>query len=81
MFLTNLVDFCYLQGGLQASKHGIPGETSKNEVFNIRDTGRTQLFDGQITTYDGLMGKYGVYFPCDGKTVYIYLDDKDVIFS
>jgi len=34
MFLTNLVDFCYLQGGLQASKHGIPGETSKNEVFN-----------------------------------------------
>jgi len=49
--------------------------------FLIRDTGRTQLFDGQITTYDGLTGKYGVYFPCDGKTVYIYLDDKDVIFS
>jgi len=48
--------------------------------FLIRDTGRTQLY-GQITTYDGLMGKYGVYFPCDGKTVYIYLDDKDVIFS
>jgi len=49
--------------------------------FLIRDTGRTQLFDGQITTYDGLTGKYSVYFPCDGKTVYIYLDDKDVIFS
>jgi len=44
--------------------------------FLIRDTGRTQLFDGQITTYDGLTGKYSVYFPCDGKTVYIYLDDK-----
>ena len=49
--------------------------------FLIRDTGRTQLIDGQITTYDGLTGKYGVNFPCDGKTVYIYLDDKDVIVS
>ena len=35
--------------------------------FLIRDTERTQLFNGQITTYDGLTGKYGVYFPSDGK--------------
>ena len=46
--------------------------------FKIQDTGRTQWYEGQITTYDGLTGKYGVYFPTDKETVYIYTDDKDV---
>ena len=32
------------------------------------------------TMYDGLTGKYGVYFPCDGETVYVYADDKDMRF-
>lgn len=46
----------------------------------IRETGKTQFFNGQITTYDGLTGQFGVYFPCDGKTVFIHPDEKDVVF-
>ena len=31
--------------------------------------------------YDGgLTGKYGVSFPCDGETVYVYPNDKDMKF-
>ena len=42
--------------------------------------GKIQWFEGQITNYDGLTGKYGVYFPVDQETVYIFPDDKDVSF-
>ena len=28
-----------------------------------------QCFDGIITSYDGLKGKFGVYFPSDGQTI------------
>ena len=42
--------------------------------------GKIQWFEGQITNYDGLTGKYGVYFPIDQETVYIFPDDKDVSF-
>ena len=27
------------------------------------------MVNGIITSYDGLKGKYGVYFPSDGQTV------------
>ncbi len=48
--------------------------------FHIKETGRLQWFDGQITTYDGLTGKYGVYFPYDRTTVFIDPNDGDVEF-
>ena len=32
-------------------------------------SGKTEWFKGQITKYDGLTGKYGIYFPCDGETI------------
>ena len=41
---------------------------------------KTQWFKSQITLYDGLTGKYGVYCPCDGETVYVYPKDKDMRF-
>ena len=31
---------------------------------------KLQWFKGIDNTYDGLTGKYGVYFPCDKQTVY-----------
>ena len=31
--------------------------------------------------YDGLIGKYGIYFPCDGETVYVYPNDKDLRYT
>ena len=36
-----------------------------------------QWFDGIITSYDGLKGKYGVYFPLDGQTVDTSLGDEE----
>ena len=37
-----------------------------------------QWFDGMITSYDGLKGKFGVYFPSDGQTVDTSLGDEDL---
>ena len=44
---------------------------AENEGFFVKDSGQQQFFTGQIMKYDGLTGKYGVYFPFDGKVVYI----------
>ena len=41
---------------------------------------KTQWFRGIVNAYDGLTGKYGVYFACDKQTVYILEDDKDITF-
>jgi len=30
-------------------------------------SGKTQWFKGQISNYDGLTGKYEIYFPYDGE--------------
>ena len=35
-------------------------------------------FLGIISTYNGLNGKYGIYFPSDQQTVEIALDDEDL---
>ena len=43
-------------------------------------SGRTQWFKGQISNYDGLTGKYRINFPCDGETVYVYSNNKDMRF-
>ena len=37
-----------------------------------------QWFNGMITSYDGLKGKFGVYFPSDGQTVDTSLGDEDL---
>ena len=39
---------------------------------------REQWFDGMITSYDGLKGKFVVYFPSDGQTVDTSLGDEDL---
>jgi len=46
-------------------------------VYRLYDK---QWFKGQISNYGGLTGKYGIYFPCDGGTVYVYPNDKDMRF-
>ena len=43
-------------------------------------SGKIQFW-GQISNYDGLTGKYGIYFPSDGETVYVYPTDKDIRFT
>ena len=48
--------------------------------FKIAETGKEEWFEGQITTYNGLNGKYGVFFPVDKQVVFIYPTDKDIIF-
>ena len=55
------------------------GKKVKMQFF-IEDTGKNEDFIGQITTYDGVTGKYGVYFPCDEEVVYVSPDDEDIVF-
>ncbi len=43
-------------------------------------SGKIQWFKGQIRNYDGLTGKYGIYFPFDSETVYVHPNDKDIRF-
>ncbi len=44
------------------------------------ESGKIQWFKGQVMNYDGHTGKYGIYFPSDGETVYVFPDDKDMRF-
>ena len=53
----------------------------KSVEMKFKVSGKIQWFKGQITMYDGLTGKYGIYFPCDGETVYVYPNDKDLRFT
>ncbi len=46
--------------------------------FFVKDSGEGQWFDGVIVTYNGMSGHYGVCFPCDGQTVEMSLDVKDL---
>ena len=41
---------------------------------------KIKWFSGEINSYDELSGKYGVYFPCDGETVFVFPDDKDISY-
>ena len=50
----------------------------KSVEMKFKVPGKIQWFKGQITMYDGLTGKYGIYFPCDSETVYVYPNDKDL---
>ena len=52
----------------------------KKLKMRFKVNGKIQWFEGQITNYDGLTGKYGVYFPIDKETIYIFPNDKDVSF-
>lgn len=39
---------------------------------------KCEWFFGVVSSYDGIQQKYGIYFPCDGETVYASLDDEDL---
>ena len=41
---------------------------------------KIKWFNGEINSYDGRTGKYGIFFPSDGETVYVFPDDKDIRF-
>ena len=49
--------------------------------MKFKVSGKIQWFKGQITMYDGLTGIYRIYFPCDGETVYVYPNDKNLRFT
>ena len=37
-----------------------------------------EWFEGVIASYNGMLGKYGVYFPSDGETIDASLSDEDM---
>ena len=46
--------------------------------FQITDTDTEETFEGVIASYNGMTGKFGVYFPSDGETVDVSLSDEDL---
>ena len=48
--------------------------------FLVKEAGEEEWFDGVIVSYNGISGQYGVFFPCDGETVELSLDDHDLKF-
>lgn len=46
--------------------------------FHITDTDTEETFEGVIASYNGMTGKFGVYFPADGETVDVSLSDEDL---
>ena len=50
--------------------------------FRVEKMGKLQWFKGQILNYDPTSGQYGVFFPSDNQTIYMYVhpNDKDVKF-
>ena len=61
----------------RAPKHSLLG---KKLIMKFNVDKKPKWFKGIINAYDGLSGKYGVYFPFDKETVYIHEDDEDVRF-
>ena len=55
-----------------------PDTLGKRVKMKFETSSGEQWFDGMITSYDGLKGKYGVYFPSDGQTVDTSLGDEDL---
>ena len=39
---------------------------------------KEEWYEGVISSYNGLTGKYGLYFPCGGKTEDASFDDEDM---
>ena len=46
--------------------------------FHIGASDKCEFFFGVVSSYDGIQQKYGIYFPCDGETIYASLDDEDL---
>ena len=42
------------------------------------ESGKEEWYEGVISSYNGLTGKYGLYFPCDGKTEDASFNDEDM---
>ena len=41
-------------------------------------SGQDEWYDGIICSYNGMTGKYGIYFPCDDQTEEASFDDDDM---
>ena len=48
--------------------------------FTVKDSKKEEWFVGIISSYNGIKGEYGIFFPCDNQTVQMKLDDKDLEF-
>ena len=53
----------------------------KTVEMKFEVNGEEQWFDGIIMNYNGMTGKHGIYFPCDGEVVEVSLQDDDVRFK
>ena len=57
-----------------------PDAMGKQVEMKFKISGKDKWFQGVITTYNGLTGNYGIYFPYDSLTIDVTLDDEDLRF-
>ena len=48
--------------------------------FKVGKSNEINWFNGKILSYNPISKKYGIFFPCDKQTVFINLDEPDVIY-
>ena len=48
--------------------------------FMVTNLKKEEWFPGIVSTYNGLNGKYGIYFPSDEQTIEMSLNDEDLKF-
>ena len=65
--------------GSRSSEYKTPDSTliGKKIEMRFKVNKKIKRFSGEINSYDELSGKYGVYFPCDGETIFVF-PDKDI---
>lgn len=50
----------------------------KRARMKFEDESGTKWYEGIISSYNVITGKYGVYFPCDGQTEETSFNDNDM---
>ena len=55
-----------------------PEIMGKHARMKFEDQSGVQWYEGNISLYNIITGKYSIYFPCDGQTEEASLDDNDI---
>ncbi len=46
--------------------------------FECANDGKDEWYEGVVSSYDIITGRYSIYFPSDGPSEQAYLDDEDM---
>ena len=56
-----------------------PEIIGKRAKMKFDNKGEEKWYEGVVSSYNVITGKYGIYFPCDGTTEETSYDDADLV--